>query len=201
VEAVATQPVQNIEKGFDMYEMTAHSAQAGEPKVTTVRMLADADRTMVDRVMFGETPAHLIVEDPFGATLGRRIAQDVFVRDYLATFARTTEGARRVLGLALALARAADAAQDRRASVSGVEVAGWCALSLGRWELADALALRAQGTSSASGLSELIRRIVAARWMAEVIGIEPEVCVEDVRACASVTLRRLTSPHTFVSLD
>lgn len=185
-----------------MYEMTAHGAQAGEPKVMRATMLDDADRTMVDRVVFGETPAHLITEDPFGATLGRRIAENVFVRDYLATFAHTIAGARRVLGVALALARAAEASRSEKTSAAGsIEVAAWCALSLGRWELADALALRAQGTGSASGLSELIRRAVAERWMAEVIGEEPDISVEDVRACSAVTLRRLTCPRTFVELD
>jgi hypothetical protein len=183
-----------------MHEITEDGAQAHGSKVKQVTLLADKDRTMVDRVVLGETPTHLISEDPFGAMLGRRIAEDVVVRDYLATFSHTVEGARRVLGLALALARTSDS-EGHAVSAAPLEVAGWCALSLGRWELADALALRAQATGSASGLAELIRKVVAERWMAEVMGAEAEISVEDVRRCAAVTLRRLTTPQTFVILD
>lgn len=183
-----------------MYEMAADGAEVRGPKVRRVTMLADSDRTMVDRVVLGETPSHLIAEDPFGASLGRRIGEDVVVRDYLATFAHTVEGARRVLGLALALARTVVSGRDPGRAAS-LEVAGWCALSLGRWELADALALRAQATGSASGLAELIRKVVAEQWMAQVMGTEAEISAEDVRRCAAVTLRRLTTPQTFVILD
>lgn len=182
-----------------MHEIITDGAEIRHPKVAYVPVLADADRTLVDRIVFSDTPAHLIADDPFGSVVARRIGEDIVVRDYFATFAYTSEGARRVLGLALALARSSDTARSGKAA--GWEVAGWCALSLGRWELADALALRAQGTGSASGLSELIRRAVAERWMAEVMGIEAEISVEDIRQCAATTLRRLVIPHTFGERD
>lgn len=189
-----------------MSETVTEGAQVRKHRVVQATLLSDRDRTIVDRVVFGETPAHLIAEDPFGATLARRMGEDVVVRDYLATFAHTVEGARRVLGIALALARMtveADATEDGRnpRSAAGLEVASWCALSLGRWELADALALRAQGAGAANPLSALIRETIAGQWMAELIGMQPEISVELIRRCAAKTLQELTAPQTLVITD
>ena len=76
-----------------------------EQKVVLMTLLSTEDRATTDRVVFSETPGHLVDGHPWSATLLRRIGEDAVVRDYLATFACTEEGARRVLMLTLGLAK------------------------------------------------------------------------------------------------
>ena len=111
-----------------------------EQKVVLMTLLSTEDRATTDRVVFSETPGHLVDGHPWSATLLRRIGEDAVVRDYLATFACTEEGARRVLMLTLGLAKMAY--YEGPASAAALSVEGWCALSLGRCGLAEGLALR-----------------------------------------------------------
>lgn len=168
-------------------------------KVALVTQLSQEDRTLVDRVVLGETPAHQIDGDPWSTTLLRRIAEDAIVRDYLCTFAHTTDGARRVLSIALALSRMA--AREGAPGAAAFGVAGWCALSLGRWELADALALQAFKAVENYSLALLVREAVAGRWFAELLRVDPDVTEGLVRACSAHVLRKLTEPRAYVRLD
>ena len=164
----------------------------GEQEVVLVTMLSDEDRTLADRVVLCDTPARLIDGHPWSTVLLRRIGESVVVRDYLATFAHTEEGARRVLALTLRLARMAGYKGVAAASTLGV--AAWCALSLGRWEMADNLAVHSD-LAKANGLAEIIRKRVATQWFAELLEDDAEFCVEDVRECSAKTLRRLIEPR------
>ena len=123
-----------------MNKDTAQPRRLKDREVALATLLSAEDRAMVDRVVFSEASAHLVDGDLWATTLLHRIDEDVTVRDYLATFAHTEEGARRVLMLSLSLAKLARCEGMTGAAVLGV--AGWCALSLGRWELADGLAGR-----------------------------------------------------------
>ena len=164
----------------------------GDQQVTLVTMLTDEDRTLADRVVLCDTPARLIDGHPWATMLLRRIGESVVVRDYVATFAHSEEGARRVLMLTLRLARMAG--YEGVAAASTLGVAAWCALSLGRWEMADHLAVQSD-LAKANGLAEIIRKRVATQWFAELLGDEAEFCVEDVRHCCVKTLRQLTEPR------
>jgi hypothetical protein len=90
-----------------MNKNTTQVTPRSEQKVVLMTLLSMEDRAATDRVVFSETPGHLIDGHPWAATLLRRIGEDAVVRDYLATFAHTEEGARRVLLLALGLAKMA----------------------------------------------------------------------------------------------
>ena len=161
--------------------------------VALVTMIEEQDRVIVDRVVLGDVPGHLIEGDPWSATLVRRLAENIVVRDYLATFAATEDGARRVLRVALALARMVE--RQGAAGASALGVAAWCAMALGRWELADTLAIESQ-RAAPNGLAELIREGIAGRWICEVLGVEKDYGAEDVRRCSARTLRLLTEPRT-----
>ena len=109
------------------------------------------------------------------------------VRNYLATFARTEAGARRVLMLTLDLAR-----MDRHegpASAAALSAAGWCAPSPGRWELADGLALRSLDTAH-NTLAERVREMAAGQWLADVLTIESDFGTAAVRRCSERVLPR-----------
>jgi hypothetical protein len=158
-------------------------------EVALVTLIAAEDRTVADRVVLCDTPAALIDGHPWSSTLLRRMGESVVVRDYVASFAHSEHGARRVLMLSLRLARMADYEGSSAAAALGT--AGWCALSLGRWELADSLALRSE-KAKANGLAALIRMKVATQWFAEILGDEAEFGTESVRSCSAEVLRKLT---------
>ena len=160
-------------------------------------LLSPEDRAAIDRIVFSETPGHLVEGHPWSATLLRRIGEDAVVRDYLATFAKTEEGARRVLMVTLGLARMAR--QEGPAGAAALSVAGWCALSLGRWELADCLALRSLDAAP-STLAERVREMVAGQWFAEVLDIESDFDTEAVRRCSARVLHELTETRAYIRL-
>lgn len=166
-------------------------------EVKLVTLLDERDRTIADRVVFSETPGHLISDHSWGATLSRRIGECAIVRDYLATFAHTEDGARRVLQVALGLGRAAN--HEGASGAAANAVAGWCALSLGRWELADALAIRSE-SAEPNKLAEQIRKAVAGKWFSVVLGIENEVAVADIRERSALVLGELTEPRACLKL-
>ncbi|MBR7827578.1 hypothetical protein KDK95_14765 [Actinospica sp. MGRD01-02] len=170
-----------------------------EQKVELVSKLSQEDRTLVDRVVLGVTVAHKIAGDPWAATLLRRIAEDVVVRDYLCTFAHTGEGARRVLGVALGLSRMAGKADLTGAAP--LAVAGWCALSLGRWESADLLGIWSLKACDTYSLGHLIRQLIAERWSSDLLGIESNVTQAQVRWCSAKVLRRLTEPRAHLHVN
>lgn len=176
-----------------MNDMTpTNRSSLRDQQVALVTLLSDSDRTLADRVVLSDTPAHLIDGHPWSTTLLRRVGESVVVRDYMATFAHTEEGARRVLMVTLCLARMAK--HEDEAGASALGVAAWCALSLGRWELADGLALRSH-QAKPNVLSEMIRKQVAGQWFAQLLGEDATFCTEDVRQCSAKTLRRLTEPR------
>lgn len=170
---------------------TEYDAIRDQP-IALVRLLSDEDRTLADRIVLCDTPARLIDGHPWSTTLLRRTGESVVVRDYLASFAHTEEGARRVLMLTLRLARMAR--YEGAAGAATLGAAAWCALALGRWASADTLALRSE-QAMANSLAEIIRKRVATQWFAELLGDDPEFCVEDVRRCSAKTLQQLTEPR------
>ena len=180
-----------------MNENTARPTRLSDREVVLATLLSAEDRTMVDRVVFSETSAHAVDGDLWATTLLRRIGQDITVRDYLATFAHTEEGARRVLMLGLSLAKLAR--REGTPSAAALGVAGWCALSLGRWELADGLAVRALSVANDT-LAERVREMVAGRWFAIVLDIENDFEAADVRRCSARVLRELTEPRAYIKL-
>lgn len=199
LEAGATGTSNDLEKGKTlMNENTAQATRPCDLEVVLMTLLSAEDRTMVDRVVFSETPGHLIDGHPWATTLARRIGEDVVVRDYLATFAQTEEGARRVLMLALCLAKIA--CRTGSAAAAALSVAGWCALSLGRWELADGLAVRSLD-ADCNTLAERVREMVAGRWFADVLDIESDFETVDVRRCSALVLRELTESRAYIKLS
>lgn len=182
-----------------MSEEVIGVSHVGQQEVVLVAPLCAGDRTLVDRVVFGATPAHQIEGDAWATTLLRRIAEDVMPRDYLCTFAHNEEGARRVLGIALGLARMAN--REGAAGAAAFSVAGWCALALARWELADALALQALKADGSYSLAAQVRQAVAHRWFAELLQVEPDVDERLVRQCSADVLRRITEPRACIQLD
>jgi hypothetical protein len=176
---------------------TNDATPRSDHKVMLLTLLSVEDRAIADRVVFGHSPGHLVEGDPWSATLLRRIGEDAVVRDYLATFACTEDGARRVLMLALGLAKMA-----RRRGAAGsaaLSVAGWCALSLGRWELADSLALRSLDAAP-NTLAERVREMVAGQWFAEVLEIESDFDTAAVQQCSARVLHELTEERAYVRL-
>jgi len=182
-----------------MNEENSGTTPVRDREVTLVTQLSQEDRTLVDRVVLGETAAHQIDGDPWATTLLRRISEDVIVRDYLCTFAHTEEGARRVLRLALGLSRMAK--REGAAGAATLGAAGWCALSLGRWELADALALQSLNAVENYPLAMLVREAIAERWFADLLEVEPDVTERLVRRCSADVLHKLTEPRAYVRLD
>lgn len=182
-----------------MNEETIEATPVRDREVTLVTLLSQEDRTVVDRVVLGETPAHQVEGDPWAGTLLRRIAEDIIVRDYLCSFAHTEEGARRVLRLGLGLSRMADRAGAAGAASLGS--AGWCALALGRWELADALGIQSLKAVKNYSLATVVRQVVAERWFAELLDVEPHATEGGVRACSADVLHRLTEPRAYVRLS
>ena len=180
-----------------MNEITAEATELSDLKVELVTVLSAEDRTMVDQVVFSEAPGYLVDGDPWGATLLRRIGETNVVRDYLATFAHTQEGARQVMMLALGLAKMAD--HEGPSAAAALSVAGWCALSLGRWELADALALRSLNAGN-DALAARIREMVAGQWFALLLGIECDFNTNDVRRSTARVLHELTEPRACIKL-
>lgn len=168
-------------------------------RVTLATRISPSDRALVDRVVLGDTPAHKVAGDPWAETLLRRISEDVIVRDYLASFAHTEAGAHRVLGLALALARMTKRTGEVGAAALGV--AGWAALSLGRWAWADALGIASLAAFEGYALGLLIRQIISERWFAELLEIESSVTEGRIRACSAVVLHRLTESRAHVHLN
>ena len=174
-----------------MDKITQQAGFHGAP-AALVTMLEEQDRIIVDQVVLGDVPGHLIDGHPWSTTLVRRLEERIVVRDYLATFAATEDSARRVLRVSLALARMVE--RQGAAGASALGVAAWCAMALGRWELADALAIESEHAAP-NGLAELIRKGIAGRWICEVLGVEKDYDVEDVRRCSARTLRLLTEPR------
>ena len=176
---------------------TAELTELRDCEVELVTLLDEKDRTITDRVVLGETPGHLVEGDPWGSTLLRRIGESAVVRDYLATFAHTEEGARRVLMVALGLA---SMTKDKgTAGAAALSVAGWCALSLGRWELADALALRALEAAD-NELAARVRTQVAGMWFALLLEVEADFDAQDVRRCSARVLREITTPRAYLKV-
>lgn len=182
-----------------MSEEVIGVSHVGQQEVVLVAPLCEGDRTLVDRVVFGVTPAHQIEGDAWATTLLRRIAEDVMPRDYLCTFAHNEDGARRVLGIALALSRMAN--REGAAGAAALSVAGWCALSLARWELADALGIQALKAVADYALAAQVRQAVAHRWFAELLQVEPDVSEHLVRRCSADVLRQITEPRACVRLN
>ena len=180
-----------------MNKDTAQVAPTSEHEVVLMTLLSIEDRATTDRVVFSHTRSHLIADHPSSATLLRRIGEDAVVRDYLATFARTEKGARRVLMVTLGLAKMAH--HEGQAAAAALSVAGWCALSLGRWELADALALRSLEAAS-NTLAERVREMVAGQWFADVLGIESDFDTAAVRQCSTRVLHELTQTREYIRL-
>lgn len=169
-----------------------------DQRVTLAARLSQQDRAMADRVVLGDTPSHKVEGDPWATTLLRRIGEDVMVRDYLCTFAHSEDGARRILGLGLGLSRMA----KRKDSVgaAALSVAGWGALALGSWELADSLAVESLKAEKDYPLGQLIRQVVAERWFADLLDVESNVCVGRVQQCSIEVLRRLVEPRAYIHL-
>jgi len=182
-----------------MNDQNVETKPIRDREVTLVTLLSQEDRILIDRVVLGETPAHQVAGDPWATTMLRRIAEDVVVRDYLCSFAHTEAGARRALGLALGLSRMAE--RRGAAGAASLGAAGWCALSLGRWELADTLGIQCLKAVENYSLAILLREAVAGRWSAELLDIEPDVTEGLVRRCSADVLRRVTQPRAFVRLD
>lgn len=182
-----------------MNEKITSAPAIRDREVTLMTLLSQEDRAVVDRVVLGETPAYQIEGDPWATTVLRRIAEDIVVRDYLCSFAHTAEGARRVLGLGLSLSRMAE--RTGRAGAASLSVAGWCALALGRWELADALAIYSLKAAEEYPLARVVRQVVAERWFAELLDIEPHATEYGVRRCSADVLHRLTEPRACVRLN
>lgn len=182
-----------------MNDRTTGIEPVRDREVVLVALLSQEDRILIDHMVLGETPAHQIEGDPWAATMLRRIAEDIVVRDYLCSFAHTEEGARRVLRLALGLSRMAE--RTGVAGAASLGAAGWCALSLGRWELADALGLSSLKAVENYPLAMLIREAVAERWFAELLDIEPDVTEDRIRRCSADVLRRVTEPRAYVRLN
>jgi len=181
--------------------MNEYTAQAmpkrSEQQVILMTLLSNNDRTAIDRVVFSGIPGHAIEHHPWSATVLSRIGEDAAARDYLATFATTEEGACRALLVARGLAKMAhDGGPARAAALS---VAGWCALSLGRWELADELALRSLGAAP-NTLAERVREMVAGQWFAEVLNIESDFDTTAVRECSARVLHELTETRAYIRL-
>lgn len=181
-----------------MNKDTAQIVPTSAQEVVLMTLLSVEDRAATDRVVFSHTPRHLIADHPSSATLLCRIGEDAVVRDYLATFARTEEGARRVLMVTLGLAKMAH--HEGQAGAAALSVAGWCALSLGRWELADCLALRSLEAAS-NTLAERVREMVAGQWFAEVLGIESDFDTTAVRQCSTRVLRELTETRAYIRMS
>lgn len=158
--------------------------------------LALIDSAAIDRVVLGQAPAHLIAGDPWATTVVRRIGESRLVRDYLATFAKCEEGARRVLGVSLALARMAG--HEGEPAAAALAVGAWCAAALGRWSFANLLARHAVKAVDGYSLAELIIEGVEKVKFDECVGIEPTITAELVRECAEQTLERIRPSRTFV---
>lgn len=178
-----------------MNKITPEVTQPRDQVVEVMPLLSDEDRTMVDRVVFSDTPGYLIDDHPWAETLLRRIGETTVVRDYLATFARTDEGARRVMLLALSLARMT--CPRGPACAAALSTASWCALSLGRWELADALAIRSLRADKNS-LAIRIREMIADHWFSMLLGTDCHFGTEDIRRCMARVLRELTEPRALI---
>ena len=175
---------------------TPKHAELHDCEVELVTLLDEKDRTIADRVVLGETPGHLVAGDPWGAMLLRRIGESIVVRDYVATFAQTQEGARRVLLVGLGLA---SMTKDKgTAGAAALGIAAWSAMSLGRWELADALALRALKAVEDDKFASRIRKHVAGMWFALLLDVEAEFDAEAVRTCSARVLREITSPRAYL---
>ncbi|WP_194909695.1 hypothetical protein [Catenulispora rubra] len=180
-----------------MNKNTTQVMPRSEQMVVLMTLLSAEDRAATDRVVFSKIPGHLIDGHPWSATVLRRIGEDAVVRDYLATFACTKEGARRVLMLTLGLARMANHAGA--AGAAALSVAGWCALSLGRWAVADNLALRSLDAAH-NTLAERVREMVASQWFADVLNVEGDFDTEAVRRCSARVLHELTETRAYVML-
>ena len=181
-----------------MNQNTTQAMPRSEQEVILMTLLPIEDRAATDRVVFSETPGHLIGGHPWSATVLRRIGEDAVARDYLATFAITEEGARRVLALTLALARMAF--NEGPAAAAALSVAGWCSLSLGRWDLADRLALRSL-RAAPNTLAERVREMVSGQWFAEMLNIESDFDVAALRKCSERVLHELTETRAYIRLS
>ena len=180
-----------------MKKNTAQVTPRTKHEVVLMTLLSVDDRATTDRVVFSETPGHLINCNPWSAKLLRRIGEDAVVRDYLATFACTEVGARRVLMLTLGLAKMAR--REGLAGAAALSVGGWCALSLGRWELADVLALQSLDAAR-NTLAERVREMVAGQWFADVLNIEGDFDTAAVRRCSARVLRELTETRAYIRM-
>ncbi|MEY9860588.1 hypothetical protein ABH935_006225 [Catenulispora sp. GAS73] len=180
-----------------MNNETTLVTQRNDQQVVLMALLSVEDRTMVDRVVCSDTPGYLVEDHPLSGMLLRRIGEDAVVRDYLATFARTEEGARRVLRLALGLAKMAR--HKGVAAAAALSIGGWCALSLGRWELADSLALQSLDATR-NTLAERVREMVAGQWFADVLDIESDFDTAAVRQCSARVLHELTETRAYIWL-
>lgn len=180
-----------------MNKNTAQVMPRSEQKVVLMTLLSIEDRTATDQVVLSETPGHLVQHHPWSPTLLRRIGEDAVVRDYLATFASTEEGARRVLMLTLGLAKMARYEGPGAAAALGV--AAWCALSLGRWEGADGLALLSLDAAH-NTLAERVREMVAGQWFADLLNIESDFDTTAVRQCSTRVLHELTDTRAYIRL-
>jgi hypothetical protein len=197
MEADATNQVTAFERGTPVNKDMEQTRTRGEQEVVLMALLSAEDRTTTDRVVFSETPGHLIEGHPWSATLLRRIGEDAVVRDYLATFACTEEGARRVLTLTLRLAKMNR--HEGAAASAALSVAGWCALSLGRWELADGLALRSLNAAQ-NVLAERVREMVAGQWFADLLDIESDFDITAVRGCSARVRHELTETRAYIKM-
>ncbi|WP_194893737.1 hypothetical protein [Catenulispora pinisilvae] len=180
-----------------MNKYTAQVMPKSEQKVVLMTLLSIEDRAAADRVVLSETPGHLVKHHPSSASLLRRIGEDAVVRDYLATFASSEEGARRVLMLTLGLAKMAR--YEGPAAAAALGVAAWCALSLGRWEGADSLALLSLDAAH-NTLAERVREMVAGQWFAEVLNIESDFDTAAVQQCSARVLHELTETRVYIRL-
>ena len=180
-----------------MNNETTQVTRRNEQQVVLMTLLSAEDRAVTDRVVFSDTPGYLVDGHPSSAMLLRRIGEDAVVRDYLATFACTEEGARRVLRLALGLAKMAR--QKGAAAAAALSVGGWCALSLGRWEVADSLALKSLDAAR-NTLAERVREMVAGQWFADVLDIESDFDTAAVRQCSARVLHELTEVRAYIWL-